>query len=38
VRPAGLRPAGDWIADQVSFWSLRADALAARLERRKNQP
>ena len=29
VRPAGLAPAGDWIADQVSFWSLRADALAA---------
>ncbi len=33
-----VRPAGDWIADQVSFWSLRADALAARLERRKNRP
>jgi DNA-binding transcriptional ArsR family regulator len=38
VSPAGLRPAGDWIADQVSFWSARADALAARLERRKRQP
>jgi hypothetical protein len=38
VRPAGLRPAGDWIADQVAFWSVRADALAARLERRKRQP
>ena len=37
VRPAGLRPAGDWIADQVSFWSARADALAARLERRKSE-
>jgi DNA-binding transcriptional ArsR family regulator len=38
VRPAGLGPAGDWIADQVAFWSARADALAARLERRKRQP
>jgi DNA-binding transcriptional ArsR family regulator len=38
VRPAGLLPAGDWIADQVSFWSVRVDALAARLERRKRQP
>ena len=31
------RPAEEWIAEQVSFWSLRADALAARLERR-NRP
>ncbi len=37
VRSAGLRPAEEWIAAQVSFWSLRADALAARLERR-NRP
>jgi len=37
VRAAGLRPAEEWIAAQVSFWSLRADALAARLERR-NRP
>jgi DNA-binding transcriptional ArsR family regulator len=37
VRPAGLRPAGEWIEEQVSFWSLRADALAARLERRNRQ-
>jgi len=34
VRSAGLRSAEEWIAEQVSFWSLRADALAARLERR----
>ena len=34
VRLAGLRPAEEWIAEQMSFWSLRADALAARLERR----
>ena len=37
VRSDGLRPAEEWIADQVSFWSGRADALAARLERRKRQ-
>jgi DNA-binding transcriptional ArsR family regulator len=37
VRSAGLEPAGEWIAEQVSFWSARADALAARLERR-NRP
>ena len=34
VRSAGFRPAEEWIAEQVSFWSVRADALAARLERR----
>jgi DNA-binding transcriptional ArsR family regulator len=38
VRSAGLQPAEEWIAEQVSFWSLRADALAARLERRNRQP
>jgi len=38
VRSAGLQPAEEWIAEQVSFWSVRADALAARLERRKRQP
>ena len=37
VRSDGLRQAEEWIADQVSFWSARADALAARLERRKRQ-
>jgi DNA-binding transcriptional ArsR family regulator len=37
VRSAGLRPAEEWIAEQVSFWSQRADALAARLERRNRQ-
>jgi DNA-binding transcriptional ArsR family regulator len=37
VRSAGLRPAEEWIAEQVSFWSSRADALAARLERRNRQ-
>ena len=38
VRSDGLRPAEEWITEQVSFWSVRADALAARLERRKRQP
>jgi DNA-binding transcriptional ArsR family regulator len=37
VRSAGLRPAEEWIAEQTSFWSARADALTARLERRKRQ-
>src|SRR5260370_13234460 len=37
VRSAGLQPAEKWIAEQMSFWSLRANALAARLERR-NRP
>jgi len=37
VRSAGLQPAGEWIEEQVSFWSLRADALAARLERRNRE-
>ena len=35
ARPEGLRPAERWIADQTAFWSRRADALAARLERKK---
>ena len=38
VRSAGLRPAEEWITEQMSFWSLRADALAARLERRNRPP
>jgi DNA-binding transcriptional ArsR family regulator len=37
VRSAGLQPAVAWIAEQESFWSARADALTARLERR-NRP
>jgi DNA-binding transcriptional ArsR family regulator len=37
VRSAGLQSAEDWIAEQTSFWSVRADALTARLERRKRQ-
>jgi DNA-binding transcriptional ArsR family regulator len=35
VRPDALQEAERWIEEQTSFWSKRADALAARLERRK---
>ena len=35
VRPDGLRLAERWLAEQSSFWSRRADALAARLERKR---
>ena len=35
VRPAGLRAAEGWIAEQSAFWSQRADALGARLERKQ---
>lgn len=34
VHPQGLRRAEDWIAEQTSFWSRSAAALAAHLERR----
>jgi DNA-binding transcriptional ArsR family regulator len=37
VRPAALRDAEDWIAEQTAFWERRADALAARLERRRGR-
>ena len=32
--PESLQQAEGWIADQLSFWTTRADALAARLSRR----
>lgn len=35
LRPDGLTPASQWIAEQTEFWSTRADALAARLERKR---
>jgi DNA-binding transcriptional ArsR family regulator len=35
IRPEGLEPAERWIGEQTSFWSKRADALAARLERKR---
>ena len=33
VRLEGLQLAERWISEQTTFWSQRADALAARLER-----
>ncbi len=36
ARPDGLRAAGSWIAGQTAFWSTRADALAAHLERKQH--
>jgi DNA-binding transcriptional ArsR family regulator len=35
VAPDGLRQAERWISAQSSFWSARADALAARLQRKQ---
>jgi DNA-binding transcriptional ArsR family regulator len=37
MRPEGLQAAERWIHDQSSFWTRRADALAARLERTKHR-
>jgi DNA-binding transcriptional ArsR family regulator len=36
IRPEGLAAAGQWISEQEAFWSERADALSARLERKKD--
>jgi DNA-binding transcriptional ArsR family regulator len=38
IRPGGLRIAEGWITEQTSLWSRRADALSARLERKKRRP
>ena len=35
VRLEGLQAAERWISEQTEFWSRGADALAARLERRR---
>lgn len=35
IHPEGLHAAERWIEEQRSFWSKRADALAARLEGKK---
>jgi len=35
IRPEGFSAAGEWIGEQTAFWSRRADALAARLARKK---
>ncbi len=37
LRPEGLTAAQHWIDEQTRFWSVRADALAARLRRKKGQ-
>lgn len=34
LQPEGLQHAERWITEQTSFWTKRADALAARLERK----
>ena len=38
IRPERLSAAERWISEQTSVWSRRADALSARLERRKRRP
>ncbi len=35
VEPAGLRAAEQWIGEQTAFWSRRAEALQARLPRKR---
>ena len=37
IRPEGLRVAEGWINRQTSLWSRRAEALSARLERKKRR-
>ena len=37
IRPEGFAAAEGWISEQTSFWSTRADALAARIERKARQ-
>lgn len=37
LRPEGLNDADRWIEEQTSFWSERADALTARLERKQQR-
>ena len=38
LRPEALESAEQWIREQTEFWSQRADALAARLERIRKMP
>ena len=35
LQPEGLTPAQQWISEQTDFWSTRADALSARLRRKR---
>ena len=37
LQPDGLAAAEQWIAEQTDFWSTRADALSARLGRRRDK-
>jgi DNA-binding transcriptional ArsR family regulator len=37
LRAAGLRPAGDWIAECERYWSARLDALEALMDVREEQ-
>ncbi len=37
LQPDGLTTAQQWINEQTEFWSTRADALSARLRRKKTQ-
>jgi DNA-binding transcriptional ArsR family regulator len=37
VRPEGLRAAERWVHEQSAFWTKRADALEARLERKRRR-
>jgi hypothetical protein len=38
LQPNGLTMAQEWIDEQTEFWSQRADALAARLRRKRRAP
>jgi DNA-binding transcriptional ArsR family regulator len=38
LRPASLDGAQQWIDEQTSFWSDRADALSNRLQRKRSRP
>jgi DNA-binding transcriptional ArsR family regulator len=38
LRPDGLTMAQKWINEQTEFWSTRADALSARLRRKRRAP
>jgi DNA-binding transcriptional ArsR family regulator len=37
IRPEGFAAAEDWISEQTALWARRADALAARLARKKDR-
>jgi hypothetical protein len=38
LQPDGLTLAQQWIDDQTDFWAKRADALSARLRRKRRAP